>query len=86
MKTLKRKNRKLALGVKIASLLSCVAIASVGFAGWIIVGNPSVDVSSGTLNAYTVSESGLTLTKATDATENIVFGKADIPFRRAWRP
>ena len=80
MKTLKRKNRKLALGVKIASLLSCVAIASVGFAGWLIVGQSST-VAQGSVTAYTVSEEGLTFgtpTVVTGQNANIVFGKVEL--------
>ena len=74
MKTLNKKHRKFKLSLQIAAILSCVAIASVGFASWIIVGN-STQSTNGSITAYTVSESNFSLTAEGSTTGNIVLGK-----------
>ena len=64
MRTVKNRKRKFALGMKIAAMFSCIAIASVGFAAWIIVNKPANQETAGSITASTVSEKGLTLTAA----------------------
>ncbi len=61
MRTVKNRKRKFALGMKIVAMFSCIAIASVGFAAWIIVNKPADVQGSGTITASTVSEQGLTM-------------------------
>ncbi len=90
MKTVKNRKRKFALGIKIAAMLSCVAIASVGFASWLIISNPAdTDPSQGSITASTVTEQGLafetpTWGEASDGDSDIVFGKPTDPIADAW--
>ena len=59
MKTTKR---KFSLGVKIASILSCVAVLSVGFASWLIVNVPTeTNNTIGSFEVYEVKEKSVTL-------------------------
>lgn len=79
MKTIKNRKRKVALGVKIAAMLSCVAIASVGFASWLILINPEGQSQTGNITASSVSEQGLELSTAWEGNANpsIVLGKPE---------
>lgn len=74
MKTMRK--GKLSLIVKIASVLACFAIASVGFASWWIINYPEAkEYSAGSFNAYTVSEKEITFGDVTAVgNANIVFG------------
>lgn len=55
--------KKFSLGVKIASILSCVAVLSVGFASWLIVNVPDPEVSEvGSFEVYEVVDNSVTLT------------------------
>ncbi|MBQ8879747.1 MAG: hypothetical protein IJY69_02765 [Clostridia bacterium] len=59
MKTTKR---KFSLGVKIASILSCVAVLSVGFASWLIVNVPTeTNDTIGSFEVYEVVDNSVTL-------------------------
>ena len=74
---MKQKVRKMKLGLKILSLLSCVALLSVGFAAWWIVtindGNkPTV---SGSFNAYAVGTKEVTVTVNDITDSTITFGR-----------
>lgn len=80
MRTVKNRKRKFALGMKIAAMFSCIAIASVGFAAWIIVNDPqNVTVEGGQITAETVSETGLTFGAIVNPTAKINFGKTTMP-------
>ena len=57
-----KSNKKFSLGVKIASILSCVAVLSVGFASWLIVNIPQPEaVSVGSFEVYEVVDNSVTL-------------------------
>lgn len=76
MKTVKSRKRKFALSMKIAAMLSCIAIASVGFASWLIVIKPEDQSQSGNITASTVSEKGLELSTSWVGSKNsIILGK-----------
>ena len=54
--------RKFSLGIKIASILSCVAVLSVGFASWLIVNVPDSHTESvGSFQVYEVVDNSVTL-------------------------
>ncbi len=73
MKAKKSKQRKFSLGIKIASMLSCVAILSVGFASWWIINLPKQDATqTGSFEVYTVTVKNIDF--GTPTAENIVFG------------
>ncbi len=79
MKTVKNRKRKFALGIKIAAMLSCVAIASVGFASWLIISNTNIEPTGGNIVASDVDAAGVTLSHAwkntaSDTEQKIVFG------------
>lgn len=58
-----KSNKKFSLGVKIASILSCVAVLSVGFASWLIVNIPTeTNNTVGSFEVYTVVDESVTLT------------------------
>ena len=78
MKTVKSRKRKFALSMKIAAMLSCIAIASVGFASWLIVNQPEQQNATGSITASAVGEANFTLTATNPATV-INFGKAGTP-------
>ncbi len=75
MKTVKNRKRKFALGIKIAAMLSCVAIASVGFASWLIIQDTAPKSTGGNITASTVDDASLTFGDPS-GTGNIVFGKS----------
>ena len=61
MQTLKNRKRKFALSVKIIAMLSCLAIASVGFASWLVVHDPNAKDVGGQVNVALTSAAELTL-------------------------
>ncbi len=72
--TATRKSR-FSLSAKIASILACVAILSVGFASWWIVNLPETQkVESGSFTVYTVEEKNITISTATLNPASIIFG------------
>ena len=85
MKTVKSRKRKFALSMKIAAMLSCIAIASVGFASWLIVIKPEDQSQSGNITASTVSEKGLELSSSwVDSKNSIILGKPDPVANDKW--
>lgn len=57
-----KKRKKFALSLKVLSLLSCIAVLSVGFASWIIIQQPAQQDKAGSITTYTTAEAGMTLT------------------------
>lgn len=90
---MKQRKFKFSLGMKIASILSCIALVSVGFASWWIVKPPQTKTASGSFEVYTVSTKNITISEPTftDVTldkdgkdetvssSKIIFGKKDFP-------
>lgn len=77
MRTVKNRKRKFALGMKIAAMFSCIAIASVGFAAWIIVNDTNVVGTSGSITAEAVDEKGLTFSSIETPADTIILGKSN---------
>ena len=77
--TMKQRKGKFTLGMKIASILSCLALVSVGFASWWIVQYPTeTTTTQGNFDVYTVGTKKVEIGKPTftpEADANIVFGK-----------
>lgn len=76
MKTVKNRKRKFALGIKIAALCSCLALASVGFASWLVVHEPEDQTADGNVNVALTSSAKLdemVVTPVLDAAKNPVF-------------
>ena len=77
--TMKQRKFKFSLGMKIASILSCIALVSVGFASWWIVQYPTKSTTSqGSFEVYSVGTKKVEISDpvfnpTTDA--NIAFGK-----------
>ena len=69
---------KFSLGIKIASILSCLAIVSVGFASWWIINYPeAVEYSEGSFEVYAINRKEIKfdgLGVADDSNPQIVFG------------
>ena len=86
---MKKTTKKLSLGMKIASVLACLAIVSVGFASWWIVKPPETKTANGSFTVYAVSTKNVTISEPTFTTvkldldgvltdmssSNIIFGK-----------
>lgn len=76
---MKQRKGKFTLGMKIASILSCIALVSVGFASWWIVQLPDpVTYENGSFTVYTVDTKNVIIEnfKVKDNTEaNVIFGK-----------
>ena len=56
-----KKRKKFALSLKVLSLLSCIAVLSVGFASWIITGGDTEE-TTGNVSAETVENRKTTIT------------------------
>ena len=60
---MKQKKFKFSLGLKIATILSCVALVSMGFASWWIISITNNDgAKTGSFTVYTVEEKEVTVT------------------------
>lgn len=80
------KTRRFSLGVKIASILSCLALTAVGFASWLII-KPTAPVERfGAFEVYTVEENDVVITvaPAEGSVPNIVWGKATTTNANPW--
>ena len=74
------KTKRFSLGVKIASILSAVAILSVGFASWLIVSAPeNKTYSEGAFTVETVAMKTAEFSEITVVDGTVVFGKGDDP-------
>lgn len=75
-----RKN-KLSLSIKIAAILSCLAIVSVGFASWWIINYPGTkEFKTGSFTVYSVDEKNIEFSDITAVgSANVVFGKPASP-------
>ena len=72
-----RKTKKFSLGVKIASILSCLALTAVGFASWLILKPAQTVNRSGSFEVYTVEENNLSITVTPENNTTITWGKDD---------
>ena len=74
--TMKKTTKKLSLGMKIASILACLALVSVGFASWWIIQFPQAKtINEGSFEVYSVDTKEITFENPTftDGAE-IVYG------------
>lgn len=77
--TMKQKKFKFSLGLKIATILSCVALVSMGFASWWIVKPPVNQTAEGSFEVYTVDTKNINISEPTFTNSNIIFGKTTFP-------
>ena len=76
---------KFPLGIKIASILACVAVLSVGFASWLVLRPVEQTNQLGSFTTYTVSEQGVDVTiEATADDADIVFGYGTSSVTNKW--
>ena len=77
---MKQRKFKFSLGIKIASILSCLALVSIGFASWWVISiNKPAAASTGSFTVYEVEEKNVNIT--VDGTNGwtgaeIIFGKS----------
>lgn len=72
---MKQKKFKFSLGLKIATILSCVALVSMGFASWWIVSIKNNDgAQAGSFTVYEVEEKEVEVTVDSWENETIVYG------------
>ena len=83
---MKKTTKKLSLGMKIASILACLAIVSVGFASWWIIQYPETDtITEGSFEVYKVETKKITFENVTfiDGAE-ITYGYTDADTTYNW--
>ncbi len=80
------KKIKFSLGMKIVSILSCLAIVSVGFASWWIVNLPAEKATAtGSFTVYSVSEKNITFGDVEGTDTAIIFGQpANTETKTTW--
>ena len=81
------KKMKFSLGMKIASLLSCVALVSMGFASWWILKLPETPTTSqGSFTAYEVETKKIALSTPdfTGSNATLIFGKPSSAVTEHW--
>ena len=72
---MKKTTKKLSLGMKIASVLACLAIVSVGFASWWIVQMPDPkEFNTGSFTVYTVDTKNAKIENFSAENTEIIFG------------
>ena len=72
----RKKASKLSLSVKLISILACVAVMSVGFASWLIVGVPeTTTLADGSFEVYNVVDKTVTMSNESFTNSLIKFGK-----------
>lgn len=78
---MRQRKRGFKLSIKIVSILSVIAIASVGFASWLIINLPNeTEQSSGSFKVYEVQDQTVTFENFTwDADTQIRFGAPQTP-------
>ena len=52
----------MSLGVKIASILTCLALTAVGFASWLILKPAEEKTASGSFTVYSVEDNNIEIT------------------------
>ena len=72
-----RKNTKFTLGIKIASILTCLAMTAIGFAAWLIVNPATATFDDGSFTVYTVSQNKVDIAVTGEGT-TIVFGTPEL--------
>lgn len=70
--------RKFSLGIKIASILTCITILSAGFAAWWIVKLPTNITESGSFTVKEVEKKEIQITDVTLTNPTIIFGSTDV--------
>ncbi len=80
---MKKTAKKFSLGVKIASILTCVVIAAAGFASWLIISPAESAEKNGSFTVYTVETSGVTITVNPEIS-TVIFGKSADTFDTPW--
>ncbi len=82
---MKQRKFKFSLGMKIASILSCIALVSVGFASWWIIKPVEDKTVDGSFTVYSVSEKEVVISEPTfTGNANIIFGKLSGETENDW--
>lgn len=86
MKTIKNRKRKFAFSMKIIAALSCLAIASVGFASWLVVHEPESTNTAGDVNVALTSAAELVFEKPTPTLGDVGNGNVEVSSFSFGRP
>jgi len=73
--TMTRRKIKTSLGIKIASIVACLALTAVGFASWLIIKPAEPVETTGSFEVYTVEDNDVTITLVSSENTAIKFGK-----------
>ena len=74
----------MSLGVKIASILTCLALTAVGFASWLILKPSEEKTVSGSFTVYSVEDNKIEITVTPTEANKIVFGHDGTSQTGAW--
>ena len=66
---------KASLGIKIASIIACLALTAVGFASWLIIHPAEPKTSVGSFEVYEVEDNKVEITVTPTGDSKIIFGK-----------
>ena len=80
---MKKTAKRFSLGVKIASILTCLVITAVGFASWLVVKPVEATDNQGSFTVYAVDSVDVELT-ITPVVSTVVFGKTDSSYNDPW--
>lgn len=80
---MKTATKRFSLGVKIASILTCLVVAAVGFASWLIIRPAAPATESGSFTVHEVETVDVTL-DVTAVKSAIVFGKGTTTNANPW--
>ena len=80
---MKKTTKRFSLGMKIASILTCLVVTAVGFASWIVVRPADAATESGSFTVYEVETQGVSIT-VTPTASDIIFGKTTTTNAHPW--
>ena len=84
VKNMKKTAKRFSLGLKIASMLTCLVVTAVGFASWLIITPAEATTEKGSFTVYEVETQGVTVSVTPGANTSIVFGKGTTTNEHPW--
>ncbi len=80
---MKKTTKRFSLGMKIASILTCLVVTAVGFASWLVIKPADAATESGSFTVYKVETQGVRIS-VTPTASDIIFGKTTTTNAHPW--
>ncbi|MBO7304652.1 MAG: hypothetical protein J6V09_05460 [Clostridia bacterium] len=80
---MKKTTKRFSLGMKIASILTCLVVTAVGFASWLVIKPADAATESGSFTVYKVETQGVRIS-VTSTASDIIFGKKTATYDYPW--